>query len=145
MNANLPDADASILYYDSDYPSADHGLYSENLDPTTEQQGVAGDVDRYLELASKLDGSILEVGCGSGRVAIPLARAGHKTHGVDVSSGMLESLRAKLPSAVADRLTFERADATTMELEERDFAFCGGDEFPEIMQCLEEQNIRLAI
>lgn len=75
MNSALPDTDASILYNDSDYPSRDHARFPENCDAVTELQGVAHDVDRYLELAGALDGPILEVGCGSGRVAIPLGTA----------------------------------------------------------------------
>ena len=93
MNHGLPDTDPSIHYNDSDYPSPDHGCYPENLDATTELQGVAHDVDRYLEIAAGIEGPILEVGCGTGRVCIPLARAGHEVHGVDISSGMLSLLR----------------------------------------------------
>lgn len=124
MNHDLPDSDPSIHYNDSDYPSADHGRYPENLDATTEAQGVAHDVDRYLELAESISGPILEVGCGTGRVCIPLARAGKEVHGVDVSSGMLSLLREKLtrePAELAQRLTIEQADATRMSLSRRDF------------------------
>jgi SAM-dependent methyltransferase len=37
--------------------------------------------------------SVLDVGCGSGALALPLARAGHDVTGVDFSAGMLEVLR----------------------------------------------------
>ena len=59
MNHDLPDSDPSVHYNDSDYPSADHGRYPENFDAITEAQGVAHDVDRYLELAGGTDGAIL--------------------------------------------------------------------------------------
>lgn len=125
MNSTLPDDDPSIDYYDSDYPSRDHGVYPENLDPVTEIQGVAHDVDRYVELLASVNGPILEIGCGTGRVAIPLARTGHAVTSVDVSDGMLDRFREKLKNeadALRSRLTLVRADATELDLPQRDFA-----------------------
>jgi 2-polyprenyl-3-methyl-5-hydroxy-6-metoxy-1,4-benzoquinol methylase len=43
----------------------------------------AGTVDRLAELAG--DGPVLELGIGTGRVALPLARRGVAVHGVDAS------------------------------------------------------------
>jgi SAM-dependent methyltransferase len=43
-------------------------------------------------------GSVLDAGCGTGRVAIELARRGHPVVGVDVDPAMLESARAKAPA-----------------------------------------------
>ena len=51
--------------------------------------------------------SILDVGCGTGRHAIRLARAGAVVHGVDFSAGMLQQARSK-PGA--DRVTFHTHD-----------------------------------
>ena len=42
-------------------------------------------------------GSVLDAGCGTGRVAIELSRRGHRVVGVDVDDAMLESARAKAP------------------------------------------------
>jgi ubiquinone/menaquinone biosynthesis C-methylase UbiE len=52
--------------------------------------------------------SILDVGCGTGRHAIELAKAGAKVTGVDFSSGMLEKARAK-PGAEAVRFIHQDA------------------------------------
>jgi SAM-dependent methyltransferase len=41
------------------------------------------------------DESVLDVGCGSGALALPLARAGHDVVGLDFSAGMLEVLRRR--------------------------------------------------
>lgn len=49
----------------------------------------------YLEMAMVARGPILELGCGTGRVTIPLARHGLDMTGLDVSPTMLEEARAK--------------------------------------------------
>jgi SAM-dependent methyltransferase len=58
------------------------------------------DVAFYLDVAAKHAGGapILELGCGSGRLTLPLARAGHRIVGVDASQSMLERTRARLAS-----------------------------------------------
>lgn len=43
-------------------------------------------------------GSVLDAGCGTGRVAIELHRRGHLVVGVDVDPGMLEAARDKAPA-----------------------------------------------
>jgi SAM-dependent methyltransferase len=50
-------------------------------------------VDRLVELAGP--GPALELGIGTGRVALPLAARGVEVHGIDVSAAMVERLRAK--------------------------------------------------
>ena len=40
-----------------------------------------GDLDMYLAFAAASGGSILELMAGSGRIAVPLAAAGHKVTG----------------------------------------------------------------
>ena len=58
---------------------------------------------------------ILDVGCGSGDLAIHLAQAGHDVIGVDFVESAIESARRKaaaLPGTVSARLRFELADAS---------------------------------
>ena len=38
--------------------------------------GLEGDVQFYLEEARKVDAPILEIGCGTGRILLPIAQAG---------------------------------------------------------------------
>jgi SAM-dependent methyltransferase len=52
----------------------------------------------------------LEIGVGTGRIALPLAAAGRRLVGVDLSAGMLTALRAKSP----DALPLVQADATRL-------------------------------
>jgi len=80
---------------------------------------VDGDVEFYRELARGAGGPILDVGCGTGRVAIELARDGHAVLGVDLSAAMLaiaERRRAELPHEAAARLELAQADMTTLSL-----------------------------
>lgn len=50
-------------------------------------------VDFLADLAS--DGAALELGIGTGRIAIPLAKRGVRVHGIDLSEAMVARLRAK--------------------------------------------------
>lgn len=60
-----------------------------------EHDDFTDDLDFYLALAARTGGPILEVGCGTGRVAAALARAGHAVVGVDPSSAMLDRARRR--------------------------------------------------
>jgi SAM-dependent methyltransferase len=51
-------------------------------------------VDFLVELAG--DGAALELGIGTGRIAIPLAQRGVRVHGIDLSEAMVARLRAKI-------------------------------------------------
>ncbi len=103
MNANLPASHPSVDFYDSDYPGVGTAAHQENLDGMLEAQGLAHDIERYLELARPVVGSpVLELCCGTGRVAIPLARAGIAVIAVDISAAMLDRFRAKLVGESAE-------------------------------------------
>jgi len=68
------------------------------------------------------DGPILELGCGTGRVLLPLARAGCEITGIDLSAPMLERCRAKLEaesSVVRERVRLLAADMTSFDLGRR--------------------------
>jgi SAM-dependent methyltransferase len=54
-----------------------------------------GDVDMYRALADRVNGRVLELAVGSGRVAVPLAAAGHQVTGVDNDIHMLDRARAR--------------------------------------------------
>ena len=76
------------------------------------------DVDFFVEAARAAGGAVLEVGCGTGRVLIPTARAGVSITGLDASAHMLAVCRERLaaePREVQERVTLVQGDM-------RDFA-----------------------
>ena len=57
------------------------------------------DVAFWQRLAAAQDGPVLELGCGTGRIAIPVARAGARIIGIDRSAPMLLRARQRLRRA----------------------------------------------
>jgi SAM-dependent methyltransferase len=58
-------------------------------------QSVVEDVPFYVEEAVRSGGPVLELGVGTGRIAVPIAAAGIEVVGVDLSAGMLEVARER--------------------------------------------------
>jgi SAM-dependent methyltransferase len=56
-------------------------------------RGVTEDVDFYVEEAARVEGPIVELGVGTGRIAVPVAASGRRVIGIDSSKGMLEVCR----------------------------------------------------
>ena len=79
--------------------------------------GEADLVDRLLGGPGTGDRTVLDAGCGTGRVAIELARRGYPTTGVDLDAAMLETARAKAPD-----LEWVLADLDGLSLSGRRFA-----------------------
>jgi SAM-dependent methyltransferase len=86
------------------------------------------DLDLYLAMAARTGGPVLELAVGSGRLAVPLAEAGHEVVGVDLDPAMLaraESAWARLaaarrrPRSPAGSLRLVEADQRTVELGRR--------------------------
>jgi SAM-dependent methyltransferase len=73
---------------------------------------VGPTVDFLAELAG--DGAALELGIGTGRIALPLAARGVRVHGIDLSEAMVAELRAK-PGA--DAIEVEIGDFATTRVD----------------------------
>jgi SAM-dependent methyltransferase len=58
-------------------------------------RSVVEDVAFYVEEAVRAGGRVLELGVGTGRIALPMAAAGVPVTGVDTSEGMLEVARER--------------------------------------------------
>lgn len=83
---------------------------------------LKADIPFVRALGVEARGPVLELGCGSGRLLLPLARAGVPVTGVDNSPAMLQRVRQKLaaePSAVRQRVTLVEADMTAFDLPHR--------------------------
>jgi ubiquinone/menaquinone biosynthesis C-methylase UbiE len=81
---------------------------------------IAGDVVFYEALARDGGGTALELACGTGRVALPLAAAGIEVTGVDMAGAMLAIARRKAAAAPGgDRLTLVQGDMTALDLRRR--------------------------
>lgn len=74
------------------------------------EENFSDDVMLVQELISgKEELNILECFCGTGRLAIPLAEAGHKVTGIDIAQAMVERARekvGKLSSEIQQRVNF---------------------------------------
>ena len=109
----------------------DQGLRTHDAQPAeTEAAALArlydldlvedpGDLDLYLAFAQRTGGPILELAVGSGRLAVPLAAAGHDVTGIDLDPAMLVRARARAVAAgeaAAGRLTLVGGDARDIRL-----------------------------
>ena len=73
------------------------------------------DVRFWRRMAVRANGSVLELGCGTGRVTIPVARAGARIVGVDRSAEMLSHARRRSTRArLATRVSWIRGDIRSL-------------------------------
>ena len=77
------------------------------------------DLPLWLALAGQHPGPILELGCGTGRVLLPLLQAGHVVYGLDHSLEMLRFLHDNLPPALQDKAHVFLADMACFHLAEQ--------------------------
>jgi SAM-dependent methyltransferase len=83
-----------------------------------EHAGFSDDVELYLRLAEVVGDPILELGCGTGRVLVPLAAAGHRVTGIDRSRPMLDRARTTVnlhAGSLLPRVTLSEGSLTEAE------------------------------
>ena len=71
------------------------------------------DLPFYVDLAKQIGGPILEMGCGTGRVLLPIARMGIEIHGLDNAPTMLGILRERIqnePEQVRSQIALHQGD-----------------------------------
>lgn len=112
----MPDKTAWENFFDAHAPIYEENVFTRN---------TANEVDFLVsELGLPPGGSILDVGCGTGRHAVALARRGYAVTGLDLSEGML-SKAAEAARAAGVRLELIHANAARFEFPERfDAAVC---------------------
>ena len=81
-----------------------------------------GELGFYLNAIDRMGGSVLELGVGTGRIAIPAAVMGHRVTGIDLNRPMLDRARQKLGDALLKgSLELVEADICEFDLTKRDF------------------------
>jgi SAM-dependent methyltransferase len=76
----------------------------------------AADLPLWERLAAEAGGPVLDLGCGSGRVALDLARRGHHVTGIDVDAGLVAALNERAAGLPAEAVI---GDARELRLDER--------------------------
>jgi ubiquinone/menaquinone biosynthesis C-methylase UbiE len=94
---------ALVRYYDAE--TADYAI----------------DLPVYAMLAERFGGPVLDVGCGTGRIAFALARKDITVTGIDTSGPMLERAQSRVGSEGIEltRIQWHRADVTELALDDR--------------------------
>jgi SAM-dependent methyltransferase len=77
------------------------------------------DLPFWLELARQQGGPVLELGCGSGRILLPLARDGYTSVGLERDPDKLSTLREAMEPELADRVELIRGDMAAFALGQR--------------------------
>lgn len=111
-------------------PDLDLGRRAHFVDPayyTWAYRHRVADVAFYRGAAVGA-GTVLEYGVGNGRIALPLARNGHRVTGVDLCAALLRDLEARLAAEapeVAARISLRHGDMRAVRLRRRfDRVFC---------------------
>jgi SAM-dependent methyltransferase len=74
--------------------------------------GYAEDLALWRELAASAGGSVLDVGAGTGRVALDLARRGHEVVALDSDGELLDALRERAGDTPVDTVVADARDFT---------------------------------
>ena len=115
----MPEYDSYSVYYDL--------LYADKQ----------GDVPFYLDMARETGGPVCELACGTGRVLLPIARAGFEVTGIDLSQAMLDKLQAKLdkePREVQARVALKCTDMRDYRFSQKfKLVFCAFNSFQALL------------
>ncbi len=114
-----PDATGNRAASEKDYTRGMSDLH--DADPyaaipelyDVEHAGFADDIPLYLNIAEAVGDPILELGCGTGRVLLPLAEAGFRVTGLDRSAPMLRrAVAAAREAGVGESVSVVERDMT---------------------------------
>jgi SAM-dependent methyltransferase len=103
---------------ETDVEHSPYDAIAELYDPWS--RSVVEDVPFYVAEARKAGGPVVELGVGTGRIAVPTAKAGIDVIGVDSSARMLEICRrAAAEEGVLERLDLRLGDLAAPPVRER--------------------------
>ncbi len=96
--------------------------YADYYDWENAQTVGRRDIAFWQRMAAPVDGAILELGCGTGRVAVPVARTGATVVGIDRSESMLSRARKHVSRArQKSRVRLVRGDIRYLPFPDRSF------------------------
>ena len=117
-DANIKDNPIVVTQIDD---QMDYVRWAERYDIFYEA-APEGELEFYLNAIHRNGGSVLELGVGTGRIAIPAAAMGHDITGVDLNEPMLECARQKASRApLHGQLKLIQADIAELCLEKKDY------------------------
>jgi len=109
------------------YSQSEAAVYDERRFTTEAGRRIHGcERDLLLRALRRLPkgGTVLEVGCGTGRLLCEVLNAGYKVDGVDASGAMLEQLKKKIGAGTDLRLIVSEAGSLPIPAEDYDFVYC---------------------
>lgn len=117
-----------------------HGNTENYLDPIlhdVESSTFRAEGSFLLQLAQEANGPVLELGCGTGRITIPLAQEGVEMTGLDVMPQMLAHARKKAGSLP---IRWVEADVRDFQLKQRySFIFARGSVLEHLMTLADQE------
>jgi SAM-dependent methyltransferase len=107
-----PEMEALKTRLKATWMSGDYGHFATYLEPGA------------LEFLSRINvepgARVLDVACGAGQIAIPMARAGAKVTGIDIATNLIEQARARAKAENLDA-RFDEGDAEMLPYEDGSF------------------------
>jgi 2-polyprenyl-3-methyl-5-hydroxy-6-metoxy-1,4-benzoquinol methylase len=127
----------------------DHNNLEEFNDPANynieESERAALRVQFYADLAQELGGPVLEIACGTGLVALPIAARGLPVTGVDLARPMLAYARAKAQQQGL-AIDLMEADARQLHFDKQfSFIFLTGNAFQAFLQRADQELLLASI
>ncbi len=132
-------------WHDPDYETI-AALYAAEFPPAEPDDA---DAAFLLAFASRTGGPVLDLGCGTGRFLVPLAKAGYAITGVDTSAAMLAAARMAVGEAGCDANVTLRQDdfraLTSLGDTRFALAFCAQNTFLHLPDTASQQAALRAI
>ncbi len=104
-------------YHEPEHPGADFDAMAESYDQHMQRyrdiQGEIQEILNFLDL--KADGTVLEIGTGTGEFALAAARHCSRVYAVDLSEGMLKYAEKKARSRQVSNIEFMQAGFLTYQ------------------------------
>jgi ubiquinone/menaquinone biosynthesis C-methylase UbiE len=112
MNAMTPEMQALKARLKATWMAGDYGHFAKYLEP--------GALEFLARIPIEPGARVLDVACGAGQIAIPLARAGARVTGIDIATNSIEQARARA-HAEGVEIQFDEGDAELLPYEAGSF------------------------